>query len=337
MISWSEHLFANIARNNYAVYDERLLVPSLYRPFGKTHLYYSRSFNDRQGQIPKSFPERISTNLIIVVTGVGAGARFSALMTDLLPDLHTIGTGQCFPFKLYNTREVAADGLFADQRTSKEYVVSDGISDEGLKEFQKQYPNAVITKDDLFYYIYGLLHSPEYRGRFQNNLSKELPRIPAVKRFEDFKAFSDAGRKLGDLHVAFERVAPYPVTYKQGNLGLSNISDPKTFYRVQKMKFAGLRGKTEKSTVLYNHNITITNIPLEAYEYIVSGKSALEWVMDRQCVKTDKESGIVNDANDYANETMNNPAYPLELFQRVITVSLETMKIVKALPPLELG
>jgi len=256
-------------------------------------------------------------------------------MCDTLPDIQLMFNGQCFPLKLYNKRE-GAEGLFANQNTSEEYVVSEGISDDGLKHFQKQYPNAVIAKDDLFYYVYGLLHSPEYRERFQNNLSKELPRIPAVKRFEEFRAFSDAGRKLGGLHVNFDKVMPYPVTYKQGDLRLSNISDPKMFYRVQKMKYAGVRGKTDKSTVIYNHNITMTAIPLEAYDYVVNGKSALDWVMDRQCVKADKQSGIVNDANDYANEAMNNPAYPLELFQRVITVSLETMKIVKALPSLDI-
>ena len=107
-------------------------------------------------------------------------------------------------------------------------------------------------------------------------------------------------------------------------------------FRIQKMRFAGTRGREDRTTVIYNEHITIKNIPLEAYEYVVNGKPALEWVMERQCVKVDKDSGIVNDANDYAIETMNNPAYPLELFQRVITVSLETMKIVKSLPPLDL-
>ena len=143
--------------------------------------------------------------------------------------------------------------------------------------------------------------------------------------------FSKAGRKLGDLHVNYETVEPYPVTFKEGDLRLADTSDPKSFYRVKKMKFAS---KQDKSTVIYNSNITMQNIPLEAYEYVVNAKSALAWVMERQCVKTDKASGIVNDANDYANETMNNPAYPLELFQRVITVSLETMKIVRSLPKL---
>ena len=134
----------------------------------------------------------------------------------------------------------------------------------------------------------------------------------------------------------YETVEPYAVTYKQGTPELWNIGDAETFYRVTKMKFGGKRPNADKTTVIYNANITMTDIPLEAYDYIVNGKPALEWVIERQVVKTDKASGIINDANDYANETMNNPAYPLELFQRVITVSLETMKIVRALPKLDL-
>jgi predicted helicase len=164
-------------------------------------------------------------------------------------------------------------------------------------------------------------------------LLRELPRIPLVNNKHTFDEFVIAGRKLGQTHVDFSKVEKYPVQLQQGDLRLANIENPKSFFRVEKMKFAK---KGDKSSVIYNKNITIESIPLEAYEYVVNGKPALEWVMERQCVKTDKASGIVNDANDYANETMNNPAYPLELFQRVITVSLETMKIVKSLPKLDI-
>ena len=180
----------------------------------------------------------------------------------------------------------------------------------------------------------GLFQSEEYRVRYADNLTKELPRIPRVKKVEDFRAFVDAGRRLGDLHVNYETVEPWPVTIRQGDLRTAVINDPEAFYRVTKMKFAGKRGAVDKATVIYNANITLQNIPLEAYDYVVNGKPALEWVMERQVVKTDTASGIVNDANRYAIETMNNPAYPLELFQRVITVSMETMKIVRSLPKL---
>jgi len=228
--------------------------------------------------------------------------------------------------------------LFADEATAEATVITrrEAITDEGLAYFQAAYPGEVISKKDLFYYTYGLLHSEDYRSRFADNLAKELPRIPRVKTASDFWAFSKAGRALAGLHVNYEQVALYPVTLKEGDLSLAVIDDPEAFYRVEKMKFGGKRPNLDRTTVIYNPRITMTNIPLEAYDYVVNGKAALEWVMERQVVKTDPASGIVNDANRYAVETVGDPAYPLKLFQRVITVSLETMKIVRSLPPLDI-
>jgi predicted helicase len=162
-------------------------------------------------------------------------------------------------------------------------------------------------------------------------LSKELPRIPCVKTTKDFWHFSQAGRDLAELHLNYETVACYPVVLDAGKKKITELED-KDYY-VTKMKFFK---KGEKHTVIYNDKITIRNIPEEAFDYIVNGKAALDWVMERQAVTTHKESGIVNDANDWAIETMNNAKYPLELFMRVITVSIETMKIVNALPKLEI-
>lgn len=224
--------------------------------------------------------------------------------------------------------------LFEQEASQTRIVRRDGITDEGLAHFQAAYPDEAISKKDLFYYVYGLLHSEDYRARFADNLSKQLPRIPRVKTAADFWAFSKAGCALAGLHVNYEQVEPYPVIFARGDTSLVPPPDPERFYRVEQMKFAGKRPNLDKSTVIYNGNITMSGIPLEAYEYVVNGKPALEWVMERQCVKTDKASGIVNDANRYATETVGDPAYPLMLFRRVITVSLETMKIVKALPPL---
>lgn len=153
-----------------------------------------------------------------------------------------------------------------------------------------------------------------------------------MKTTADFWAFSQAGRKLADLHLNYETVAPYPVTSNTGGKALADVD-----YRVEKMKY-GKKGKYKDLTTLhYNAKIILTGIPLEAYEYVVNGKPALDWVVERQCVKTDKDSGIVNDANLWATETMNNARYPLELFQRVITVSLEIMKLVRALPRLDIA
>lgn len=222
--------------------------------------------------------------------------------------------------------------LFASERTEQPTVKRrHAITDAGLAHFAVAYPTEKISKEDVFYYIYGLLHSEDYKARYADNLSKELPRIPCVKKATDFWAFSKAGRELAEWHINYETVTPYDVNFVGGNMAVDMLDDAD--FRVTQMKFAS---KADKTTVVYNNKITMTDIPLEAYEYVVNGKPALEWVMERQAVTTHKDSGIVNDANDWAIDTMHNPRYPLELFQRVITVSLETIKIVNALPKLDI-
>lgn len=145
-----------------------------------------------------------------------------------------------------------------------------------------------------------------------------------------------AGRELGDLHVNYEVAEPYPAVVEQGDLRLATITDPKAFFRVTKMRFGGTGRAKDKSVIIYNSNITVTGIPPEAYAYVVNGKPAIEWVMERQAIREDAKSGIVNDANRYATETIGDPRYPFDLLCRVITVSLETVRIVRALPGLDL-
>lgn len=335
-IAWTRALKTDLKRKKRLALSDGVAMRSTYRPFTKQWIFYGNRLNEMLYQTHKIYPDNVNSNRSIAVSGVGARSGFSALMCDLMPNLHTIDTAQHFPLKLYERIDSDKGDLFSKQAALNGYTQKDGITDYGLQQFQAAYPSAKITKEDIFYYVYGLLHSEEYRERFADNLSKQLPRIPTVKQEADFWAFVEAGRKLGDLHVNYETVEPYAVTYKEGDLRLANVADPVAFYRVEQMKFAGKRPNLDKTTVIYNPNITMTNIPLEAYDYVVNGKSALDWVMERQCVKKDKASGIVNDANDYANETMHNPAYPLKLFQRIITVSLETMKIVRSLPKLEI-
>lgn len=207
----------------------------------------------------------------------------------------------------------------------------DALTDAGLAHFRAAYPGESITKEDIFYYVYGLLHSPDYRERYADNLGKELPRIPCVKSAADFWAFSKAGRELAEWHLNYETVTPYSAKIDTGGVKLTDAD-----YRVEKMRFGKAGKDKDRTTVIYNHKITVTGIPLDAYDYAVNGKPAIEWVMERQCVKTDKASGIVNDANDWAIETMHDPRYPLDLLLRVVTVSLETQKIVRALPSLEI-
>ena len=330
-ISWTSSLLADAASGIQHSFDGDALCHALYRPFTKQWLVYDASVIHRVGQMPRIFPRSPSQNIGICVPGLGGDKGFSALIVNRIPDLNLapgMGGYQCFPLYLYDEAPHPAENDLFSKSTEGGLRSRNAITDTGLAHFQAAYPGEQISKEDLFYYVYGILHSPDYRERFADNLSKELPRIPAVKNAVDFWAFSKAGRALAELHLNYETVEPYPLTIE----AKSTLTDAD--YRVEKMKFAK---KGDKSAVIYNHRITLKGIPEAAWDYVVNGKAALDWVMERQAVRTDKASGIVNDANDWAVETMGNPKYPLELFQRVVTVSLETQRIVKALPKLDIA
>lgn len=340
-ISWTSSLKKHLENAVSIVFSPTVIRVALYRPFTKQNLYFSNSLIHRVGQLHKIYPSKVTDNVVMYLSGSGnSGKDFSVLIVDQIPDLNMQHSGgQGFPLYLYEEvteeKNVGAGDLFDNSLdltvSETKYQRTDGISDEGLQHFQTAYPSEQISKEDIFYYTYGLLHSEEYRERYADNLTKELPRIPCVKKAEDFWAYSKAGCDLAHWHLNYETVEPYNATLDTGSTPYSQLT-AEDFY-VEKMKFAK---KGQKGTVIYNKRITIKDIPVEAYDYVVNGKPALEWVMERQCVSTHKDSGIVNDANDWANETMNNAAYPLELFLRVITVSLETMKIVRSLPKLDI-
>lgn len=282
---------------------------------------------------------------------MGSSHKLSPIITDCLPDLHSNGDAQCFP--LYYYEALDASDMFASK---EKYVRKCAVSDFILNKARAQYKNPEIGKEDIFYYVYGFLHSAEYRRAFSADLKKMLPRIPLVDSAEDFWAFSEAGRKLARLHVGYESAKPYealvvngkseadlPMFQMAAESGALYSESPETLYRVTQMRFAkkrvnaaGGKMKTEddKTRIVYNENLTIANIPPKAYEYVVNGKSAIEWIMERYAVTRDKASGIVNDPNDWAAEH-GDPAYIFNLLLRIVTVSLETVKIVESLPKLE--
>ena len=187
-----------------------------------------------------------------------------------------------------------------------------------------------LTKDDIFHYVYAVLHSPQYRERFAADLKKMLPRIPLAATTADFRAFVDAGQTLLRLHIGYETVEPYPL---EEHVTAPFDLDERELYRVeQKMRFPKTHGQTDRSSLIYNHHITLHGIPEDAYRYQLGSRSALEWIIDRYYIRTDKASGITNDPNTYSPD----PRYIINLIKRVVTVSIETMKTVDALPDLPL-
>lgn len=345
-ISWSRGLKRRAINNQRINFDTNFFIESLYRPFCKQQLYYDSNVNEYPSLWSKIIPSENNGNLTICVSGIGCTKDFSALIIDGVGDYQFEFNCQAFP--LYYYEELDSSDMFAGK---EKFVRKDAISDFILKQARTQYNEPKIRKEDVFYYIYGFLHSEEYRTEFSADLKKMLPRIPLVDSLDDFWSFSKAGRRLADLHLNYETVKPYeasivPTSSKAADLPIfaSSKSDardlykdvaPEQLYRVVQMKFDKLNSKEkDKSKIIYNERLSIANIPAEAYEYVVNGKSAIEWLMERYAITTDKASGIVNDPNDWAIEH-NNPSYIFDLVLRIITVSIETMKIVKALPKVQ--
>lgn len=331
-ISWTVNLKKDIERKIPHTYKDDIRY-SMYRPFSKQRLYYDKPFIERIGLSPKLFPTPNHRNLVICVSGVGARMNFSAFITDLIPCLDMVEKSQCFPLYWYDSSTADIADLFSTpQSDADRYVRRDGVTDWILSTARKQYGSRV-TKEDIFYYVYGILHAPDYRTAFAADLKKSLPRLPLVESPDDFWAFSRAGRSLAELHLGYEHVEPYAGCH---TVNSTTSDDDAINYRVDKMRFGKLDSKTaDKRVIHYNAGITIENIPLEAYNYVVNGKSAIEWVMERYAVKTDSASQITNDPNDWGREH-DDPKYIYNLLLRIITVSLETMKIVRSLPKLRL-
>ncbi len=330
-ISWTRSLKADAKRGKALKLEPRSSVPSMYRPFVKQWLYFHRRLNEMVYQMPKIFPSAECENVAIVVSGVGAVKDFSALVTDCIPNLHMHDTGQCFPLYFFTkdeAQEVELIPSVAKGDLVGGYRRQSALSDSILVDFQAAYESK-IKVEDIFFYVYGILHSPEYRTRFASDLKKMLPRLPFTRETSDFWRFCQAGRDLAQWHLNYETVDPWPVEEHTGSLSL----DPTKDYLVHKMTFGRRDRQVDKSTIHYNAHITLSDIPLEAYEYVVNGKPAIEWIMERYQVTVDKDSGIRNDPNDWARE-LNQPRYIVDLVKRIVRVSIETMKIVNSLPAL---
>ena len=329
-ISWSRALKQDFLKGKPHPFNEDAIITGMYRPFCKEWMYFDRNFNDMVYQIPRIFPKPAFENKVISVMGIGANKEFSVLITDFLPDLEFISKGQCFPLYRYEQMHSSRIGrLLKEEIQETGFQRLDAISDQALGDF-RSVASADITKEDIFYYVYGILHAADYRVKYKSDLSKILPRVPKPLGPGMFWTFSDAGRDLARLHLDYESVDPWPLEEKTD--GMIGRMLPKEFYRVEKMRFGkGSDGKPDKTTIAYNSHLTLTGIPLEAYGYIVNGKSAIEWILDRYQITVNKDSGIKNDPNEWSED----PRYILDLLKRIVRVSLETVRIVKELPSLE--
>ena len=310
-ISWTRAVKNDLSKGKEHKYSKTRIRPTLYRPFCKQWLYFDSHFNEVQYQQPRFFPQPDSPNLLICISGKGAN-QFSALMVDTLPDIQLIGNAQCFAFYVY------------DEKGQRHENITDGA----LALFQKQYGDQKITKEDLFYYAYAVLHWPAYRQKYSADLVKMLARIPFV-RPENFSFFVKAGRELGQLHTQYEKQREYPLKIKGSAAGQPGA------LHLEKMRFAkdpALKSEKnkqgfDKSVIIFSSALRIEGIPLKAYEYVVNARPAIEWVMERYQKSTHKDSKITNDPNDWEGGA----AYALSLLKRVVTVSMETVRIVKEL------
>lgn len=362
-INWTRRLLGDLNSQKYHSFDASTIRIGIYRPYCKQYVYFSREMNDMVGQLHQLSPTSAHTALCITVS-TDYRKDFTALMAGLLPDLNTVASAQTFSLYTWEPLSPTSGSepdLFADLATSSEsqtdgaatassldfsrpigdqipvildgYRRVDNVTDATLASYREHYGDAGITKEDIFFYVYALLHHPEYRERYSDDLKKMLPHIP---RAAGFHTYASVGRELADLHVNYERVEPYPSV--QDEASLHAPVDPWERYRIgeRKMRFPKVGRRDKDLTRLeYNDYVTLTGIPAEAQGYSISGRSPLEWIIDRYHVKTDKASGIVNDPNDFLRER-GRPDAVVDLIKRLVTVSMRTQELLATLPALEI-
>ncbi len=365
-IKWTSGLYSDLAKNRLITYDAGATYCGLYRPFCKQWLNASDGIIHRPAVLRRYFPTPGHDNFGFYIVGAGSDKPFSCMATDQVPDLAFWGSssGQFFPrwtWEPVGGRHAAESGMLdlsggEDAEESSTAVGQEGevlggyrrvdnITDATLRSYQAAY-GPEVTKDDVFYYVYALLHSPEYRTRYGADLKKSLPHIPLVASREDFLAFITAGRGLADLHLDYESVEPAPLQLivdgqeVPWDLRETTSAD---LLQVEKMRYARVRRdgrmQDDKTSIVYNEHVTISGIPAQAQDYLLGSRSGLDWLLDRYRVSTHKASGIVNDPNDWMAEGAGGgptasaqPRYLLDLIARITTVSVRTQEIVTSLP-----
>ena len=328
--SWDRINKRQVTRGHMLAFNPSQVRAATYRPFMRQHAYFdpTQQLNNCTYQLPSMFPTSHHANMGIYQVGNGSAVPFSVIMLNSLPDLHVTGAGsggQFFPRWTYQPVDGTAtlDFTDTDEVVQRGFRRIDNITDGILALYRKTVGNHV-AKGDIFYYVYGALHDPDYRTRYGADLKKTLPHIPTPAPAERFARVSDIGRQLSDLHVNYEAVEPFPL-----DIHFKTCTDPahRETWRVDKMKWAS---KADRSAIIYNGVVTIAGIPDAAHDYMLGSRSALEWLIDRYQVKTDKASGIVNDPNDWCDEHKD-ATYIVDLIKKVTTVSVRTVELVAQL------
>lgn len=301
---------------NYPIEITENIRLTSYRPFCKKYLVYNKDIIERPSKWDGILPDYEHTNLVICLSGAPIKKNFSVLITDTIQNLHFMENSICFPMYMYDKEEKHNDAqmtLFGNtvEEDTVKYKKRYAISDVALAKFKGIYGDR-ITKEDIFYYLYAVLHSKDYISAYEDNLSKEMVRIPTL---EKFPKYVEIGRQLAELHLNYEAPAD------DAELGL-DIQITKEDYSVIKMRFKKVGKDNDKSTIIFNDYITISNIPERSYEYVVNGRSAIEWIMESYRVKTDKDSGITDDPNSYGDEK-----YIFNLLISIISMSLKTLDL----------
>ena len=323
-VKWESSLKNNLRRKRKTNFKENYIRKTAYRPFIATNCYADYTFIQSKYQMDRIFPYTSSENRVICVSGIGSKKVFSAFMTNILPDVQLIFNGQCFPRWQYPRPVDTSNTANEFQGFGKAPDRIDNISDTALSAFREHYNDDAITKDDIFDYIYGVLHAPSYSEQFENDLSKMIPRIPYAP---DFRTFAEAGKALADLHLNYETCEQYP-DLNVGPLSPSLLWEEKPeHFRLGKraMRFAD---KQERTTLIINDHVCVSGIPQEAHRYVVNGRTPLEWFIDRYKITQDKNSGIVNDPNGW----FENPRALVTAIERIVYVSVESSKIIENLP-----
>jgi len=316
-ISWTSGLKNSLEKKKKLEFKEEDVIFGIYRPFIKEYLYFNKDWNHRQCQLNKMLPKNLlkgkRENILFGIGGESKG--LSSFITDKIVDNHCVSAAQYF--SLYSYEEV--DNGFLDEIGEEvKYKRVENVTDFALKHFREYFKNTKINKEEIFYYCFGMLNNEKYLAKYKNYLSKEMVRVPLVENEELFFAVASLGKKLADIILNYEN-------YKHNKDLVVEIDDVKgdELFKVTKMDFLN---KELKDTIIYNDYIRVKNIPKEAYNYIINGKSGINWIMDRYSIKQDKDSGIINDPNLFAKENLDDK-YILNLLLSVISLSVDVVKI----------